>query len=165
LKELFESDASSILWSRAFSGPRPNCDKLEYVLNKWGCKHLLVGHTPQPNGISSECGHRVWRVDVGMSRAFGSKGVLARIQVLQIKKLARNKVMFTVLKYTTAEIAAASVPHKATPRTALSLKAAKVAAPKRISAVRLLTGRPFAAKLAMSHPRAYDASQGAYARV
>jgi hypothetical protein len=174
LKEVLESDASSILWSRAFSGQRPSCEKLDYVLNKWGCKHLLVGHTPQPNGITSDCNHRVWRVDVGMSRAFGSKGVIDRVQVLEIKRLARNKCIFTPLRFSASEIAAASMHKAPTKPASLVAKPAKTVAPKAAAtkaaatkaAVRLVPGRPIAShKPAMSQPRAFDASQGAYARV
>ena len=44
-----------------------------------GAKRMVVGHTVQPSGISNACQGRVWRIDVGMSRAFGGP-----IEVLQI---------------------------------------------------------------------------------
>jgi hypothetical protein len=32
---------------------------------------MVVGHTVQEPHISSACGGRVWRIDVGMSRHYG----------------------------------------------------------------------------------------------
>lgn len=49
-------------------------------------KHMAVGHTPQGpqlGGINSGLGGRIWRCDVGMSRAFGSDAG-KRIQVLEV---------------------------------------------------------------------------------
>ena len=61
-----------------------------------------MGHSPQfmyGKGLNSCCGERLWRVDVGMSRAFGPLGNLAdddiknrKVQVLVIK----NDKDFTV---------------------------------------------------------------------
>jgi hypothetical protein len=37
-------------------------------------KGLIVGHTPQymnNKGINSSCGGKMWRVDIGASKAFG----------------------------------------------------------------------------------------------
>jgi len=68
--------------------------------------HIAVGHTPQgpkQNGINSICNGRVWRCDVGMSRAFGdNKDELhRRPQVLEIITEIGNggqvKTMTTVL--------------------------------------------------------------------
>lgn len=69
------------VWTRAYSTPSetPDCQSLKAVLSAMGAKRMVVGHTVQPGGISSACDDRVWRIDVGMSRAFGGP-----IQVLQI---------------------------------------------------------------------------------
>ena len=66
------------------------------VLETYKVGRIVVGHTPQfspltPNaldkGINSTCGDRVWRADVGLSKAFGVKGKddNRNIQVLEIK--------------------------------------------------------------------------------
>ncbi len=48
----------------------------------YNVNNIFVGHTPQiKNGISSQCNGRVWRTDIGMSRAFNIK---AKAQVLEI---------------------------------------------------------------------------------
>ena len=69
------------LWTRAYSTPSedPDCDALDGALSAIGAKRMVVGHTVQPSGISNACQGRVWRIDVGMSRAFGGP-----IEVLQI---------------------------------------------------------------------------------
>lgn len=92
LYELFEAN-DSLLWSRAFSGPRPCNDKLDLVLARWGCKAMIVGHTPQPNGITHACNARVWRTDVAMSAAIGGpQNKESRVQVLEITLLPNRKV-------------------------------------------------------------------------
>lgn len=52
-------------------------------------KYLAIGHTPQFNfnkGINSICNNKIWRCDVGMSRAFGdnSNNVYRHPQYLEI---------------------------------------------------------------------------------
>ena len=61
------------VWTRAYSSPdeAPDCDALARVLSELGAKRMVVGHTVQPSGISSACDKRVWRIDAGLSRAFG----------------------------------------------------------------------------------------------
>lgn len=69
------------VWTRDFSEfPEEEetteaCSRLAAVLEMTGAKHMVVGHTPQyfnspPKGINSACGGKVWRIDIGMSRAF-----------------------------------------------------------------------------------------------
>jgi Calcineurin-like phosphoesterase len=69
------------LWTRAYSttSEEPDCNALDEALSAVGAKRMVVGHTVQPSGISNACQGRVWRIDVGMSRAFGGP-----IEVLQI---------------------------------------------------------------------------------
>jgi hypothetical protein len=69
------------LWTRAYSMPSedPDCDALDEALSAMKAKRMVVGHTVQPSGISNACQGRVWRIDVGMSRAFGGP-----IEVLEI---------------------------------------------------------------------------------
>ena len=62
----------SPVWSRHFSDEPDarDCRLLEESLAKLGVKRMVVGHTPQKK-ISSACGKRVWRVDVGMAAHYG----------------------------------------------------------------------------------------------
>lgn len=82
---------SSILWDRTFGEAIDNPGKehqlerhLHKILNEYNTKnnntsqnmkatHIAIGHTPQfKHGINSICNQRVWRCDVGMSKAFQS---------------------------------------------------------------------------------------------
>ena len=94
----------SPFWSRKFGYPEDD-DKdtfvktmqaLNYKNNdsqSEGAKGMIIGHTPQffnDKAINSSFNNHLWRVDVGMSRAFGprnNKGnnVFRNIQVLCIK--------------------------------------------------------------------------------
>ena len=56
------------------------CRQLEKVLGALGARRMVVGHIIQERGISSACEGRVWRIDVGLSRALGGKPA----QVLEI---------------------------------------------------------------------------------
>ena len=60
---------SAPIWSRDYSEDVPlrgKCDELGRVLGALGAKRMVVGHTVQKNGITSACGGRVWRIDVGL---------------------------------------------------------------------------------------------------
>jgi Calcineurin-like phosphoesterase len=63
------------LWSRAYSHGIPStssCQELTAVLASLSAKRLVVGHTVQEGGINSACAGRVWRIDVGLSRFYGT---------------------------------------------------------------------------------------------
>ena len=76
--ELFLNE-QSILWNRTYSvNLYPNKEYYENIviqniLSKYGAKHLVVGHTPQDNGIKSRFNGKVYCIDTGMSEAFGKK--------------------------------------------------------------------------------------------
>ena len=82
---------NGILWNRDLSLGSPDCEKLEKVLKYFNVNGIIVGHTVQEKGINSMCKDKVWRVDTGMSNAFGDKN---NIQVLEIlddgKELPEN---------------------------------------------------------------------------
>lgn len=100
LNELFEGN-DSILWNRSQAGPRPCSEKLDLVLKKWNGKALILGHTPQEDGITSGCDNKVWRVDVGLSAAImGSKDKADRVQVLEITQNAKKQAAMKILKWT-----------------------------------------------------------------
>lgn len=84
-----EDDTNSPFWSRMFSDNEEWVDGIsessfyETIIKankknkrnkKNEIKGMIVGHSPQfmyNKGINSACNSRLWRVDVGMSRAFG----------------------------------------------------------------------------------------------
>ncbi len=80
-----------LLWNREFSIGNPDCNKIQKVLNHFKVGSMIVGHTIQEQGINSKCDKKIWKVDTGMSDAFGVNG---KIQVLEIlndgKSSAKN---------------------------------------------------------------------------
>ena len=79
-------DQNGIFWTRLLSGIKPRCDLAMQTLkllniSKWG--GIVVGHTPQEEGINSCCRGKVWKIDSGMSVAFGKHNA-ERIQVVEI---------------------------------------------------------------------------------
>jgi hypothetical protein len=68
------------VWSRVYSDPgHEDCARLATAESRLGIARMVVGHTVQKDGVTSACGQHVWRIDVGMSRAYGGP-----IQVLEI---------------------------------------------------------------------------------
>lgn len=72
------SDDSPV-WTRVWGGAQVDCVALASVLQKLGAKRMVVAHTPQPDGISSQCDGTLWRIDTGMSKHYGGP-----IQVLEL---------------------------------------------------------------------------------
>ena len=73
------------VWMRDYSidpVPDQTCAVLGQALELLRVRRLVVGHTTQRNGITSACGDRVYRIDVGLSRFYGD----GPIQVLEISQ-------------------------------------------------------------------------------
>ena len=111
-------DENSPFWSRTFSSDEEwnetsgahHFNKTLDILNLKNnrnqnnlIKGMILGHSPQfmyNKGLNSVCNNRLWRVDVGMSRAFGlsnnrsKEGVNRKVQVLVIT----NDSDFQILK-------------------------------------------------------------------
>jgi hypothetical protein len=70
------------VWSRHYSDDpdEEDCRLLETALDGLGAKRMVVGHTVQETGISSDCAGRVWRVDVGMSASYGGKPAVLELR-------------------------------------------------------------------------------------
>ncbi len=68
-KELFDKlllDMDGILWTRTVD----DNDDMNTVLNTIGCEYIFIGHTTVEK--VQLVGNRLWYVDTGISRAFGS---------------------------------------------------------------------------------------------
>jgi hypothetical protein len=48
---------------------------------------MVMGHSVQPNGITSACDGKAWRIDVGMSHAYGGP-----VQVLELRGIATQVI-------------------------------------------------------------------------
>jgi|LakMenEpi03Aug12_release.lakeMendotaPanAssembly.Ray.scaffolds.fasta_scaffold302545_2 hypothetical protein len=67
-------------WHRQYAG-LPNCAKAIKANNDYNVKSQVIGHNVQKNGINSSCSGALFRVDIGLSKAFGLKN---RYQYLEI---------------------------------------------------------------------------------
>lgn len=78
----FLKNSNSVLWDRSLGQSKPDCNELQKMLNDIGANHIIVGHSPQ-DIINSECDNKVWRVDVGLSKALGDN----TFQILEITRV------------------------------------------------------------------------------
>ncbi|WP_437279980.1 metallophosphoesterase [Sorangium sp. So ce375] len=69
----------SPVWARLYSSEpppspgSPPCEALDQALTAMSAKRMVVGHTVQRRGVTSACGDKVWRIDVGMASHYGGK--------------------------------------------------------------------------------------------
>ena len=93
-KILFDSDG--IFWTRKYSSKKNNDNRCGLILDTLNLMNLnletggiVVGHTPQ-NHINSVCNDKIWRIDTGMSEAFGRRLDDERIEILVIENNGQN---------------------------------------------------------------------------
>lgn len=91
----------SILWNRTYSielsKGRENMELrfLNKTLEKYNAKYLVVGHTPQEQGINVKYNGKVYCIDTAMSEAFGKKNdKLERIHFLEINEFKKKISIF-----------------------------------------------------------------------
>jgi hypothetical protein len=65
------SGENGILTTREFGLNDVNCKRLTSTLENLKANFMVIGHTVQER-INDVCNKRLWRVDVGLSRAFGN---------------------------------------------------------------------------------------------
>jgi hypothetical protein len=70
------------VWTRMYSAApgREECATLDETLAALGAKRMVMGHTPQRNGISPACDEHAWRIDTGLSKFYAGK-----LEVLEIR--------------------------------------------------------------------------------
>ncbi|MEZ4463897.1 MAG: metallophosphoesterase [bacterium] len=70
------------IWTRLFSmGAAPErCAVLGEALALLGARRMVVGHSVQADGPTSDCDGRVWRIDVGLSAHYGGKPAALEIR-------------------------------------------------------------------------------------
>ncbi len=61
------------VWSRRYAETPDDaaCAEVDRTLSKVGARRMVIGHTVQRSGISSACGDKVWRIDVGLAAYYG----------------------------------------------------------------------------------------------
>lgn len=69
----------SPVWTRVWGGPQVDCAALADVLQRLGAKRMVVAHTPQKQGINSQCDGALWRIDTGLAKYYGGP-----IEVLEL---------------------------------------------------------------------------------
>ena len=75
-------DKKGIIWDRTYGDEtlsKTTCKSLNQVNKLLNVGHMVVGHTVQDN-INSQCDDKLWRVDVGISEAFGT----SNMEILEI---------------------------------------------------------------------------------
>jgi len=81
------SDSTGPVWTRVWGAASPDCRALDRVLSATGASRMVVAHSVQKHGITSACGGKLWRVDTGMSAAYGGP-----VQVLEIDGSAARAI-------------------------------------------------------------------------
>jgi len=75
-------DKKGVIWNREYGDKtlsKKTCGYLNKVNKLLNVGHMVVGHTVQDN-INSKCDDKLWRVDVGISDAFGT----SNMEILEI---------------------------------------------------------------------------------
>lgn len=102
LEQLLHNADNSPFWMRVLGQlpdhlpyDDPQCKELlEPIIEAYKIKGMVIGHTPQMNGINETCGNKLFRIDVGASKAFPER---REPQVLEIEKLDNGTYKYTVI--------------------------------------------------------------------
>ncbi|MCC6901171.1 MAG: metallophosphoesterase [Polyangiaceae bacterium] len=89
MPEVLNGDTSPV-WSRDYSDGEPSaraCGALDTVLADLKVKRIVVGHTVQKTGITSACGAKAWRIDVGLARHYGGRPAVLEIRGDELRAL------------------------------------------------------------------------------
>lgn len=79
-------------WTRRYSEGELSdlgCGEVASVLASLNVARMVVGHTVQKGGVTSTCGGKVWRIDVGLSHLYGGKPEVLEIEGQRVKPLRR----------------------------------------------------------------------------
>src|SRR5690606_37904405 len=59
-------------WTRAYGEPgATDCALVAEALARAGARRMVIGHTVQSDGITTDCGDTLYRIDVGLSAYYG----------------------------------------------------------------------------------------------
>jgi len=68
-----------------------DCAEVKRVLEAVGAARMVVGHTPQWEGITSACKETVWRIDVGLTKVYEGPVQGLEIQGDQVRILKQER--------------------------------------------------------------------------
>jgi hypothetical protein len=71
-QQILASEQSPV-WTRLYAATPPPCEVVEQVTRELGVARMVVGHTPQIEGVQKRCDGRLWLIDVGMAEHYGGK--------------------------------------------------------------------------------------------
>lgn len=107
ITDIINSSKVSPFWTRIFGNITPktndyNCvTHLEPVLKTLKIGNVIVGHTPQfythKEGINSTCDDKLWRVDIGLSKAFHPFDTIKTRKEIQVLEIL-NDNQFNIIK-------------------------------------------------------------------
>jgi hypothetical protein len=74
----------------------PLCNDVNVLTDKFKFKGIIVGHTPQSNGINGTCSNKLYRIDIASSKAFyhALKSNLLPAEVLEIGTNNQKKILY-----------------------------------------------------------------------
>lgn len=75
------------IWTRIYSDGKADCPTLEKALTALGAARMVVGHTVQKQGVTSDCDGKIWRIDVGMSAHYGGQPGALEISGADVRPL------------------------------------------------------------------------------
>ena len=85
----------SILWNRDYSNNEEENPRIlqdvKHVLEKYGCKYMIIGHTPYTEGVKIKYNGHVICIDTAMSDAFGKKR--AKMERIHFIEVIKNKIL------------------------------------------------------------------------
>jgi hypothetical protein len=81
------TDLASPVWSREYATAPEPCELLQRTLDALDVERMVVGHTTNTAGITSACGGRVWRIDVGLASVYGGPNEVLEIRGDEIRSL------------------------------------------------------------------------------
>lgn len=70
-----------LFWHRKY-GNEGACPLVRDALSNWKARNMAIGHTVQNHGINSICDESLWKVDTGMSDAFGRSSCIEVLEIL-----------------------------------------------------------------------------------
>ena len=77
------------VWTRVLGTPgAADCTAVDHALTALGARRMVVGHTVQEHGITSDCDGKLWRIDVGLAKLYGGP-----IEVLELTGDAAPRVL------------------------------------------------------------------------